>query len=201
MPNFSPPYNPVGLYEPAYMKYIGNWSNAWNTAIYGEPQQTGANVLSNCVGYAQGRMITIYNEITGYDPAQTQTHPFILMNAAPGDWGERARSSGFEIVSEPVEGSVFYTNCHVGVVELYDGSDWWVSESGFRSDAYLYQKSLYKENGNWYSAWANPDKFIFGFIVIPDTEPGPGPGPGPGSGNKYDRRRRYRNNLGGYYGD
>ena len=82
---WSEPTDPTGTYDPAYMTnlYGASWDVAWNTSIYGRPMATGANVLSNCVGYAQGRMLRIWMEDYNptYNPAQTQTHPFISYNA------------------------------------------------------------------------------------------------------------------------
>ena len=61
MPSYSMPTNPVGSYNPCFMTnlYGASWSIAWNSAIYGSPIQTGADVLCNCVGYSQGRMLQI----------------------------------------------------------------------------------------------------------------------------------------------
>ena len=190
MPNFSPPFNPVGLYNPCYMSnmYGASWSAAWNTSIYGSPQQAGADVLSNCVGYTQGRMLFAYNEVTGYDPAQTGTHPFTMFNANAGDWYQIAISNGFTVQSEPREGSVLVTADHVAFVELYDDQtdQWWISESGYNADPYLYQTSLYKDElGRWCSAYSFPSKLIKGFILVPGLTPGPGPGPTPAKKSKW----------------
>ena len=205
MANFSPPINPVGRYLPAYMSnlYGGSWVDHWNTCIYGSPTQTGADVLANCTGYAQGRMITIYNEITGYNPAQTQTTPFSSLNGnpvqttagIPDGWIERAQAAGLVIQSEPREGSVFVTDDHVGVVEKYDNGNWWVSESGYNADPYLYQQSLYKDTQNrWCSSYSSPSKIIHGFILIPNVQPGPGPTPG-GSSKKWLYYMKNWNNV------
>lgn len=196
MPNFSPPHNPVGLNEPSFMTnlYGASWSNAWNTSIYGSPTQTGADVLANCVGYAQGRMLDIYREITGYNPAQTGTHPFVMFNVDAGNWYSTAINNGFTVQSDPREGSVLVTPNHVAVVEFYDQNTgkYWISESGYNADPYLMQQSLYQDaQGHWHSAYSSPSTDVLGFILIPGVTPGPGPGPGIRRG--YDRRRRYRN--------
>lgn len=187
MPNFSPPHDPSGRYEPEYMTnlYGASWSSAWNTSIYGSPTVAGANVLCNCVGYAQGRMIAIYREITGYNPAQTRTHPFVALNANAGEWAGIARSIGLTVVNEPQEGSVFVTPNHVGVVEKYDNGSWWISESGYDAAAYLYQQSIYKSGNTWYSTYSSYPNNIIGFILIPGAAPGPTPpGPTPGERKK-----------------
>ena len=186
MANFPEPFNPVGSYDPCYMKNTGNWNTAWNTAIYGVPTQTGANVLSNCVGYTQGRMLYIYNYITGYNPAQTQTHPFIDFNIeANAGWYYLAESKGYETLSEPEEGCVLVTGSHVAVVErLKNDTEWWVSASGYNSYAYQYANTLHKEGNKWYDYGAS-DREVIGFFRIPETSPGPGPGPTPAEPMKW----------------
>ncbi len=185
MPNFSEPVNPVGSYDPAYMTnlYGAPFATNWNTSIYGSPMQTGANVLSNCVGYTQGRMLSIYNEITGYNPVQTGTHPFIDFNIeANSGWLTLARNKGYEILTEPEAGTVLVTESRVAVVERLKDGQWWVSESGYGSFAYEYHTSLYQQNNTWYDSWASSPEIV-GFFRIPETDPGgdvpPGPGPGP----------------------
>lgn len=187
MPNYSPPTNPVGTYNPCYMTnlYGAPWSEAWNTSIYGSPTQAGANVLSNCVGWCQGRMLAVYREITGYNPTQTQTHPFIMFNVDAGNWDSVARANGFEVVNEPRAGSVLVTNSHVAFVEDFIAGEWWVSESGYGNpDPWHYWPgTLVYRNNRWESTFSYdgdvPDPVIKGFILVPGVTPGPGPGPGP----------------------
>lgn len=184
------PTNPVGTFNKCYMTnhYGASWSDAWNTSIYGSPIQNGANVLSNCVGYAQGRMLEIWlMNNPEYNPAIEQNQPFSYLNGeASYEWITRAESIGLTVVQEPRAGSVLVTGSHVAVVEKYDG-DWWVSESGYGdSTPWRYWNSIYKSDGRWYSSYAT-SSLIFGFILIPDFSPEP-------VGRKgYDRRRRYRN--------
>lgn len=212
MPNFSDPTNPVGTYNPCYMSNGSGGGtvapNYYNTAIWGSPTQTGANVLSNCVGQAQGRALEIYLEIhPNYNPAQTGTHPFATLNGQPDSWITRARSAGLTVETEPREGSILVTNSHVAIVEKYDSAldKWWISESGYGNTIpwhFWYEiapgvTDLYQDgNGNWCSAFSYdgdiPDPLINGFILIPGVTPGPGPTPGPHRLG-YDRRRRYRN--------
>ena len=205
MPNFSDPVNPVGSGDPCYNTnlYGASWTNNWNTCIYGSPMQTGANVLSNCTGYAQGRALEIYREIhPNYNPATLQTHLFATLNGEPDSWISRARTAGLTISDEPREGSILCTQDHVAIVEKYvEGQGWWISESGYGNTTpwhFWYElgpgvPDLYSDSsGNWYSAYSSPSKLIDGFILIPDVIPGPGPTPGPHRLG-YDRRRRYRN--------
>lgn len=45
--------------------YITKGSGGWSGAIKGSPTDSACDVLSNCVGYVQGRFCEIDNEITG----------------------------------------------------------------------------------------------------------------------------------------
>lgn len=186
---WSEPTNPVGTYNPCYMTnlYGASWSGAWNTCIYGSPTQTGANVLSNCTGYAQGRMLEIWLEAhPDYDPAETHTHPFATLNGdANYSWLQRAEGLGFQVVQEPQAGSVFVTGSHVGVVEKFEDGIWWISESGYGNIVpWTYGEGIYKSGGTWYAMHATEHE-IYGFVLIPDVTPGP-----PGTGTLYDRKRR-----------
>lgn len=190
MPSYSMPTNPVGTYNPCWMSnlYGASWNNAWNTSIYGSPTQIGADVLCNCVGYTQGRMLQIYMELNpGYDPASLHTHPFIMFNADAGDWLTIAQNYDFEIVTQPEEGTVLVTPSHVANVERFDsGSGWLISESGYGTlPPWNLHYSIYESGGVWYSNYAS-DPLILGFIKIPGVFPG-------NIGN-YDRHRsrRYR---------
>ena len=192
MPNYSMPTNPVGTYNPCWMTnlYGASWSSAWNTSIYGSPQQTGADVLCNCVGYSQGRMLQIYMELNpAYDPTLLGTQLFGVFNGDAGDWLTIAYNNGFQVLTQPEEGTVLVTSSHVANVERYDpGDGWLISESGYNTlPAWNLHYSLYESGGNWYSSYAS-DPLVLGFIKVPGTTPGPVPGTG------YDRHRsrRYR---------
>ena len=187
MPNYSMPTDPVGTYNPCWMTnlYGAPWSSAWNTCIYGSPTQIGADVLCNCVGYAQGRMLQIYMELNpGYDPADLGTHLFDIFNVDAENWLNVARNNGFTILNQPEEGTVLVTGepgvtaGHCAVVERYDeGQGWLISESGYDTlPPWNLHYSLYESGGQWYSSYAT-DPLVRGFIKIPGTAPGPGPHP------------------------
>lgn len=191
MPNYSMPTNPVGSYNPCWMTnlYGASWTDHWNTSIYGSPTQTGADVLCNCVGYSQGRMLQIYMEIyPNYDPATLGTQLFGVFNVDAGDWLTVAYNNGFQILSQPEEGTVLVTPSHVANVERYDeGQGWLISESGYNTlPPWNLHYSLYESGGNWYSSYAS-DPLVLGFIKIPGTTPGPGPGT-----SGYDRHHGHR---------
>ena len=191
MPNYSMPTDPVGSYNPCWMTnlYGASWDDAWNTSIYGSPTQAGADVLCNCVGYSQGRMLQIYMELNpAYDPAALGTHLFRSFNVDAGDWLTVAYNNGFQVLSQPEEGTVLVTASHVANVERYDeGDGWLISESGYDTlPPWNLHYSLYESGGDWYSSYAT-DPLVLGFIKIP----GAGPGPGPGV-RKYDRHHGHR---------
>lgn len=188
---WSEPTNPVGTYDPCWMMTDWvTWQDGWNTAIQGRPTAAGANVLSNCVGYCQGRMLKLY--LLGnptYDPSVTKTHPYVLYAWQAGEWYTQAEALGCTMLTEPEPCSILCTSTHVAVVEKYENGQWWISESGYDTmPHYLYQNSIYKSGGRWYSSWST-DPNIIGFFRIPGVTPGPAPGR-----RKYDRRRhsRYR---------
>ena len=162
--------------------YISNlygapWSQAWNTAIYGEPSETGANVLRNCVGYAQGRALEIYCEATGYEPDKTQTHPFVALNCNAGEFVNAAQSSGLKVSQDPSPGAIMVWQQpgnagHVAVVEeVIDKDTVLASESGYGSICgtdWISHKRYRGTDKNW-----SGDLFIMGgynfigFVVNP----------------------------------
>ena len=185
---WSEPTDPTGTYDPAYMTnlYGAPFATNWNTCIYGSPMQTGANVLSNCVGYSQGRMLRIYMEDQGFNPVTAGYNPFGVFNGDAGTWLTIAANNGFDIVYEPQAGSVLVTPSHCAIVEKYENGLWWISESGYGdSNPFHYHNSLYQSGGTWYSSYASSPQ-VLGFVLIPDVTPGPGPS----AGIIYDRKRR-----------
>lgn len=189
MPAYHMPMDPSNSYNPCWMTnlYGASWNNNWNTCIYGSPTITGANVLCNCVGWSQGRMLQIYMEThPGYNPANIGDHLFSAFNVDAGNWLAVALSEGFEILAHPEEATVLVTSSHVANVERYDdGFGWLISESGYDTiPAFNLHYSLYQSGGLWYDSYAS-DPLVFGFIKIPDIHPIVNGG--------YDRRRRYRN--------
>lgn len=191
------PTNPVGSYNPCYMTnlYGASWASNWNTAIYGSPAQIGANVLCNCVGYAQGRMLQMYIEDhPGYNPAALGTHLFAAFNVDAGEWLNVAAAQGFDIIDHPEPGSVLVTASHCAVVERQDENGWLISESGYDTlPPFNLHYSIYQSGGRWYSSYAS-SPLILGFFRIPGITPGPGPG----VTGKYDRHRSRRYRIYGY---
>lgn len=189
MPVWTMPTDPTGSYNPLWMTnlYGASWSIAWNTAIYGDPTQTGADVLSNCVGWSQGEMLRWYMACNpGYDPSSLQTHPFIDFNIDAGDWLLLANTKGYQILDHPEEGTVLVTSSHVANVERYDADDGWlISESGYSTlPAFNLHYSIYESGGTWYSSYASSPQ-ILGFFRPDGVTPG-------GVIGGYDRHHGHR---------
>ena len=191
MPAWPLPSSPVGTYNKLWMHYDGNnWATAWNGCILGSPTQTGADVLSNCTGWCEGRMLELYMLFNpSYDPGTLGTHLFMdfsYHNAGP-EWLTEAAAKGFDIITQPEVGAVLVTGTHVAVIEDYDpGFGYLISESGYGDSTPWYlQYSLYESGGTWHSSYST-DPDVIGFFRIPTVTPGPVPGQG------YDRHHSHR---------
>ena len=193
MPAWPLPTSPVGTYNKLWMHYDGNnWATAWNSCIKGRPEQTGADVLCNCTGWCEGRMLELYMLYNpSYDPGTLGTHMFMEFgyHNAGQEWLDVAQSKGWDIIHQPEAGAVLVTGSHVAVIEDYDPAyGWLISESGYDTlPPFNLHYSLYESGGAWYSSYAT-DPAVIDFFRIPTITPGPLPGYG------YDRRRsrRYR---------
>ena len=140
--------------------YIMQSSGGWNGAIQGKPTKSGANVLSNCVGYANGR----FAEIIGKDKVEYQ----LVCNAS--GFTTRAGRFGLTVVSYPVLGGIMCweggkNNCgHVAIVERIDGANQiYTSESSYGGSAF-YNATRINNNGRW--GMGNAYKFQ-GCIINP----------------------------------
>ena len=172
--------SPEGEFNHCYMTnlYGAPWDTAWNTCIYGSPSLEGANVLSNCTGYAQGRALEIYNEVTGTEPQGT--HPFVALNGDAGTCYATAQAVGLELSTTPTNGAIMvWTEAgeagHVAVVErVIDENTVIATESawgGFsvaHPDPYWMRHNRYRGNGDWSGDAFTMEGYQFlGFIVNP----------------------------------
>ena len=191
MPAWPLPTSPVGSFNKKWMHYDGNnWNDAWNSCIYGSPTQNGADVLSNCTGWCEGRMLDLYMLFNPtYDPGTLGTHMFMDFgyHNAGQEWLDEAQAKGFTIVHEPQIGAVLVTGTHVAVIEDYnEGFGYLISESGYGDSTPWYlHYSLYKDNGIWKSSYSS-DPVVLDFFLIPTVTPGPVPGTG------HDRHHGHR---------
>lgn len=122
----------------------------YNGAIQGKPTDSTANVLSNCVGYANGR----FNEIIGEGKCKYQ----LICNAE--NFIERAKELGLKISKVPVVGGVMVWQRgatlsnkdgagHVAIVEkIIDDNTIYTSESAWGGKAF-YNATRSNSNGRW----------------------------------------------------
>lgn len=205
--------SPAGTFNPCYMTnlYGASWTGHWNTCIYGDYHGSpvvGADVLANCTGYAQGRVLEIYNECMEYNPAQTGTHPFTGLNGNAREWYPLAPSLGLSVSTDPAPGAIIcWTEGtdpdsvfgHVGVVERVEDQNTIITtESGYGAIAgqeWISQTRILS-GGNWLGNLATMGGYTFqGFILNP-ASPGPPvpPTPTPGkSKSKIIYQRNWNN--------
>ena len=130
--------------------YIRQVNGGYNGAIQGKPTKAGANVLSNCVGYANGR----FGEIMNKGKIQYQ----LVCNAE--NFIEKAKAYGLKISSVPTLGGIMVWQKgstlggsdgagHVAIVERInsDGTIY-TSESAYKGAAF-YNSTRSNSNGRW----------------------------------------------------
>ena len=129
--------------------FIRQVNGGWNGAIQGKPTKSGANVLSNCVGYANGR----FAEIIGKSKVEFQ----LVCNAE--NFIEKAKNYGLQVVNYPTLGGIMVWQKgtlkssdgagHVAIVERIDSSNQiYTSESAYSSTAF-YNSTRTNNNGRW----------------------------------------------------
>lgn len=125
--------------------YIRQVNGGWNGAIQGKPTKAGANVLSNCVGYANGR----FAEIIGKNKVEYQ----LVCNAS--SFINKAKAYGLKVVSYPTLGGIMCwaggsTGAgHVAIVERIDSKNQiYTSESSYGGSAF-YNATRTNSNGRW----------------------------------------------------
>lgn len=199
--------SPRGSFLPYYMTnlYGASWDLAYNTCIYGSPTSNGANVLANCTGYAQGRALEVYCEVTNYRPSTTRTHPFVGLNGDAGTWFPLAPSLNLQTSQVAQVGSIACWSQtgdagHVAFVERIEGNTAYLSQSGYGgfggSDWGTGQIPI--TGGN--DSWMNSTYHFQGFILNPaHFSPTPPTPPTPTDGKKlkwiYWMRHPYRNRI------
>lgn len=148
--------------------YIRTVSGGYNGAVAGQPTISGANVLCNCVGYANGR----FNEIGEYGKCKYQ----LVCNAE--NFIEAAKKLGLKISSTPIQGGIMVWQKggtlsggdgagHVAVVEeVYEDGSIMTSESGWNAWAF---KTIRRNNSN--GRWGQGSAYRFrGCIINPAVQ-------------------------------
>lgn len=148
--------------------YIRTVSGGWNGAVQGKPKDKYCDVLSNCVGYANGR----FNEIIGANKCKYQ----LVCNAE--NFVERAKSYGLKTSSKPQVGAIMCWQKgstlgsadgagHVAIVEkVISDSEVMTSESGYGCTKPFWNQNRKKGSGNW--GMSSPYKFRC-FILNPSV--------------------------------
>lgn len=154
--------------------YIRKVTGGLNGAVAGEPTQPYADVLDNCVGYANGR----YNEIINDPDLKGVVKVFkyqLTCNAE--NFIESAKRQGLKICPTPIEGGIMVWQKgrtlsggdgagHVAVVErVYEDGTILTSESGWASWAF---KTVRRDNSN--GRWGQNSLYKFrGCIINPSV--------------------------------
>lgn len=155
--------------------YIRQVTGGLNGAVAGSPTQKYANVLDNCVGYANGRFNELWNDpdLKGIVKA---FHVQLTCNAE--NFIESAKRQGLKVSSTPVVGGIMVWQKgatlsggdgagHVAVVErVYDDGTILTSESGWASWAF---KTVRRDNSN--GRWGQNSYYKFrGCIINPEIK-------------------------------
>ena len=131
--------------------YIRQVSGGWNGAVQGKPKDKYCDVLSNCVGYANGR----FNEICGQKKCKYQ----LVCNAE--NFVEKAKSYGLKTSSKPQVGAIMCWRKgstlgssdgagHVAIVEkVISDTEVITSESGYGCTKPFWNQNRKKGTGNW----------------------------------------------------
>lgn len=180
--------------------YITTDAGGYSWAIKGKPTKSGANVLANCVGYANGRFAEIINK----DKIEYQ----LVCNAE--NFIEKAKGYGLQISDRPTLGGIMVWEGlgslagHVAIVERIDNDNQvYTSESAYGGSAF-YNATRTNSNGRW----GMGSNYRFRGCIINPSNPQPEPTPPTPSGNETIRyiqntlNNRYKAGLvvDGYYG-
>lgn len=146
--------------------YIRKASGGYSSAVQGSPKDSQCDVLSNCVGYANGR----FNEIIG---AGKESYALVC-NAE--QFATRAKALGLTIGQTPQLGAIAIWQAgatlqgtdgagHVAVVEkIVSATEIVTSESGWNASKPFWTQTRKKGAGNW--GQGSSYKFL-GFIYNP----------------------------------
>ena len=152
--------------------YIRTVTGGLNGAVAGDPTQPYANVLDNCVGFANGR----FNEAWNDPELEGIVKPFhVQLTCNAENFIESAKRQDLKISSTPVVGGIMVWQKgatlsggdgagHVAFVErVYDDGTILTSESGWASWAF---KTVRRDNSN--GRWGQNANYKFrGCIINP----------------------------------
>ena len=147
-------------------QYITRGAGGWSNCIKGNPMQSDANVLANCVGYASGR----FNELIQYARDFNECR-YTNLRCNACNFIERAQEASLEIGMTPRVGAIMCwgggpSGCgHVANVERVDSNNQvYTSESDYGGTAFF---NATRNNSN--GRWGLSSSFYFrGFIYEPN---------------------------------
>ena len=155
--------------------YIRKPQGGLSDAVFGKPVIKGANVLCNCVGYANSRFNEIWND-PDLEGIVKPFHVQLVCNAE--NFIESAKRQGLKISKTPIQGGIMVWQRgatlgggdgagHVAVVErVYEDGSILTSESGW--DAWAF-KTVRRFNTN--GRWGQSDAYKFrGCIINPSVK-------------------------------
>ena len=133
--------------------YIRQINGGYNAAIQGYPTDGSANVLSNCVGYANGRFNEIIASITGQEGCKYQ----LVCNAE--NFVEAAKNQGLTVQTTPVAGGIMVWQYgslsgadgagHVEVVEQVNSNGTIYTSGSSYGGAAFFNATRSNANGRW----------------------------------------------------
>lgn len=175
-------------------------SGGFNTSIVGNGAVAGANVLNNCVGYAQGRLIEIHNELYPNNQITNAAgNIYGIFNANAEDWFNIAVANGYNVGNVPQYAAVgvWYSAVqnigHVAIVEDYVNDIWHISESHYNYPGGngSWDYSTLQANSNYLPAFIGGDTTwsLIGFIY-PFTVAYPPPGAIPPTPEKPELKKK-----------
>lgn len=146
--------------------YIRTQQGGYNGAILGRPLDLTANVLANCVGYANGRFAEIQN--LGYIKYQLVCYA--------EDFITKAKAYGLTVTKTPTLGGIMVWRKgkagdhkdgagHVAVNEnIVDYNTIFTSESGYKASRPFWTKTRHNTNTRW---GQSPEYTYIGCIANP----------------------------------
>lgn len=136
--------------------YNNRYAGGKSKVITGKPTDPEANVLANCVGYANGRFNEIYSQVTG---RKEMAFPTLTANAE--NFIEKAKNLNLKVGNIPQIGAIVCWQKgntllssdgagHVAVIEkVLSSSKITTSESGWESNTPFWTKTRSNTLKNW----------------------------------------------------
>lgn len=189
--------SPAGQNLPEYNTIA---SGGWNSCGAGRGAISGADVLNNATGYAQGRLIEIHNQLYPNNQITSAAgNIYSIFNAPAQDWYNIAVNNNYNVGNTPQYGAVgvWYNAAentgHVAIVENYVNDIWTISESHYDYPAGQgsWDHSTLQANTDYLPTFmgSDPNWHLIGFIY-PFTVAYPPPGVIPPTPDKPDLKRR-----------